>query len=77
MLTLWGDNAAKYDQENFEGKVIAIRSVQVSDWNGKSLSCTFGSTLDINPDIPEAEILKNLQVSSYSFLMLLYPTLRK
>jgi len=61
MLTLWGDNAAKYDQENFEGKVIAIRSVQVSDWNGKSLSCTFGSTLDIDPDIPEAEILKNLQ----------------
>ena len=71
MLTLWGDNASKYDQENFQGKVVAIRSVQVTDWNGKSLSCTFGSTLDIDPDIPEAEILKNYQVSTYMFLMLL------
>ena len=62
-LTLWGDNAAKYDQENFEGKVVAIKSVMVTDWNGKSLSCTFGSTLDIDPDIPQAEDLKNHQVS--------------
>ena len=61
-LTLWGDNAAKYDQENFEGKVVAIKSVMVTDWNGKSLSCTFGSTLDIDPDIPQAEDLKNHQV---------------
>jgi len=61
MLTLWGDNAAKYDQENFEGKVVAIKSVMVTDWNGKSLSCTFGSTLDIDPDIPQAEDLKNHQ----------------
>ena len=61
-MTLWGDNAAKYDQENFEGKVVAIKSVMVTDWNGKSLSCTFGSTLAIDPDIPQAADLKNHQV---------------
>ena len=62
MLTLWGDNAGKYDQENFQGKIIAIRSCMVSDWNGKSLSCTFGSTIDIEPDVPQVEELRNYQV---------------
>jgi len=63
MLTLWGDNAGKYDQENFQGKIIAIRSCMVSDWNGKSLSCTFGSTIDIEPDVPQVEELRNYQQS--------------
>ncbi len=55
MMTLWGDNAEKYDQGNLNGKVLAARSVMVSDWNGKSLSCTFGSSLEINPQIAQAE----------------------
>ena len=57
MLTLWGENASKYNQENFEGKIIAIRSVMVTDWNGKSLSCTFGSTIDIDPDVDKDDII--------------------
>ena len=68
MLTLWGENASKYNQENFEGKIIAIRSVMVTDWDcERSLSCTFGSTIDIDPDVPQVENIKNHQVS-LSFL---------
>lgn len=32
----------KNSTKNFKGKVVAIKSVMVTDWNGKSLSCTFG-----------------------------------
>ena len=35
-LTLWGDNAAKYDQENFEGKDYKIKTLHIEP--GKSLS---------------------------------------
>ena len=42
------------------GKVLALRSIAVSDWNGKSLNCTFGSSLEIDPmNIPGAKDLKD------------------
>ena len=42
------------------GKVLALKSVGVSDWNGKSLNCTFGSSLEIDPmNIPGAKDLKD------------------
>ena len=63
MMTLWGDNAVKYDQNAIEGKVLAVRSVMVTDWNGKSLSCTFGSSIEVEPDIPEAEAIKEFYQS--------------
>ena len=46
------------------GKVLALRSVQVTDWNGKSLSCTFGTSLEIDPDIPPAKDLKDFYSDS-------------
>ena len=63
MMTLWAENAEKYDKATIEGKVLAARSVMVTDWNGKSLSCTFGSSIELNPNIPEAEALKNLKLT--------------
>ena len=41
----------------------AIRSVMVTDWNGKSLSCTFGSSVEVNPKIPQAEYLKEFHAT--------------
>ena len=41
-----------------------MRSVQVTDWNGKSLSCTFGTSLEIDPDIPPAKDLKDFYSDS-------------
>ena len=46
------------------GKVLALRSVQVTDWNGKSLSCTFGTSLEIDPNIPAAKDLKDFYSDS-------------
>jgi len=63
MLTLWGEKAEKYG-ESIIGKVLALRSVQVTDWNGKSLSCTFGTSLEIDPDIPPAKDLKDFYSDS-------------
>jgi len=55
-LTLWGSNA-----ENFEGgsnPVLAVKGCKVSDYNGVSLSALGSSTIQINPDMPEAFALK-------------------
>ncbi|KAF8786558.1 replication protein A 70 kDa DNA-binding subunit-like [Argiope bruennichi] len=55
-LTLWGKEA-----ENFDGSlnpVVAVKGARVSDFNGKSLSVTMSSSMQINPDIKEAHVLK-------------------
>jgi len=55
-LTLWGGNA-----ENFDGSgnpVVAIKGCKVSDFNGVSLSALGSSTIQLNPDMPEAFTLK-------------------
>ena len=54
-LTIWGEKAESFD---CEGKVIAIKTATISEWNGKSLSVGFGSTLDVEPNIPEAVALR-------------------
>ena len=43
----------------FKGKVLAMRSVLVSDWNGKSLSMSFTSSLEIDPKIQQAKDLSD------------------
>ncbi|CAG6001234.1 replication protein A 70 kDa DNA-binding subunit isoform 1-T1 [Menidia menidia] len=55
-VTLWGEEA-----EKFEGSgqpVLAIKGAKLSDFGGRSLSASFGSTLMTNPDIPEAYKLR-------------------
>jgi hypothetical protein len=38
---------------------LAIRSVTVTDWNGKSLSCSFGSSVEVEPEVDEAKTLRD------------------
>lgn len=74
-LTLWGADAQKF--EGSSNPVVAIKGVKVSDFNGRSLSVAMSSTLQINPDIREAHLLKgwydregcNLEVESISSKM--------
>nr|XP_057936409.1 replication protein A 70 kDa DNA-binding subunit [Doryrhamphus excisus] len=55
-VTLWGDEAEKFDGSS--QPVVAIKGAKVSDFGGRSLSASFSSTLMINPDIPEAYKLR-------------------
>lgn len=66
LLTLWGENAEKFDSEAIEGKVLAVRQVMVTDWNGKSLSCSFGSSIEVDPDLDDAKDLADVLSSSGS-----------
>ncbi|KAM3875120.1 replication protein A 70 kDa DNA-binding subunit [Diretmus argenteus] len=55
-VTLWGEEA-----ENFDGSgqpIVAIKGAKLSDFGGRSLSASFSSTLMVNPDIPEAHMLR-------------------
>ncbi|XP_035220738.1 replication protein A 70 kDa DNA-binding subunit-like [Stegodyphus dumicola] len=71
-LTLWGTDAEKFDGSM--NPVVAVKGARVSDYNGRSLSVTMSSVLQINPDIKEAHMLKgwydregcNLELESIS-----------
>ena len=54
--TLWGGEAEEFDGSNFP--VVAVKGARVSDFGGRSLSTTFSSVIEVNPDIPEAHSLK-------------------
>ncbi|XP_034746067.1 replication protein A 70 kDa DNA-binding subunit-like isoform X3 [Etheostoma cragini] len=55
-VTLWGEEAEKFDG-SLE-PVVAIKGARLSDFGGISLSALFGSTVMVNPDIPEAFSLR-------------------
>ncbi|KAG8180228.1 hypothetical protein JTE90_016216, partial [Oedothorax gibbosus] len=55
-LTLWGKDAETFDGSS--NPVVAVKGARVSDFNGKSLSVSMSSSMQINPDIKEAHILK-------------------
>ncbi|GFY04709.1 replication protein A 70 kDa DNA-binding subunit [Trichonephila clavipes] len=55
-LTLWGKEAESFDGTLFP--VVAVKGARVSEFNGRSLSVTMSSSMQINPDIKEAHILK-------------------
>ncbi|TPX51284.1 hypothetical protein SeLEV6574_g00408 [Synchytrium endobioticum] len=55
-LTLWGKQAETFDGSDHP--VIAVKSCQVGDFQGRSLSALGSSTILYNPDIPEAHQLK-------------------
>lgn len=71
-LTLWGNEAEKFDGTS--NPVVAVKAAKVSDFNGRSLSSTMSSTLQVNPDIKEAHLLKgwyeregcNMEIESIS-----------
>ncbi|XP_015920041.1 replication protein A 70 kDa DNA-binding subunit [Parasteatoda tepidariorum] len=71
-LTLWGSDAEKFDGTS--NPVIAVKGARVSEFNGRTLSVSMSSSMQINPDIKEAHILKgwferegaNMEVQSIS-----------
>ncbi|KAH8042181.1 hypothetical protein HPB51_021265 [Rhipicephalus microplus] len=54
-LTLWGDQAEKFDGS--DNPVVAVKGARVSDFSGVSLSLISSSMLQVNPDIPESHAL--------------------
>lgn len=55
-LTLWGNDAQNFDN-SYTNPVVAIKAAKVSDFGGRSLSVSFNSTLNVNPDDPKAQEL--------------------
>jgi len=60
-LTVWGEDADFYDNDKLGGfPVIAVKNCRVGEFfGGLSLNTTFGSPLIIQPDIPEAHVLRH------------------
>jgi replication factor A1 len=55
-LTLWGEKASKGDL--VVGQVVAVKAAKVSEWNTRSLSMMQSSSLNVDPDLPEAHQLR-------------------
>ncbi|UYV80930.1 RPA1 [Cordylochernes scorpioides] len=55
-LTLWGDDADKFDGNL--SPIVAVKNVRVSDFGGRSLNLGGSSNLQLNPDIRESHILR-------------------
>ncbi|EKM55320.1 uncharacterized protein PHACADRAFT_255854 [Phanerochaete carnosa HHB-10118-sp] len=55
-LTLWGKQADRYCESG--EPIIAWKSVKVGDFGGRSLSMLSSSSMEINPDIPDAHVLR-------------------
>jgi replication factor A1 len=54
-LTLWGEKAEESPPD--ERAIIAVKSVKVGDFGGRTLGATSGTSVRLNPDIPEARAL--------------------
>lgn len=61
-VTLWGDKAQATQPWN-SNPVVLLKSMQVGDYGGRSLSCLGSSAIHINPHIPEAASLYDLYQS--------------
>lgn len=55
-FTLWNDEAEKFDARQHD--IIAVRGAIIGEFNGKTLASGNSTVLKINPDIPEATMLK-------------------
>ena len=70
-VTLWGEDAKKFDWQGFP--VMALKGARVSDFGGRSLSVSGGTSMLMNPDSKEAHLLRgwwesegrNLSYSSF------------
>lgn len=56
-LTLWGADAESFDG-TMANPVISIKAAKVSDFGGRSISVSFSSTLQVNPDNPVSHELR-------------------
>lgn len=58
-VTLWGEQANKWNEEELgHNAILAVKACKVSDFGGRSLSSTFQSQIYVNPDRPEAHVLR-------------------
>lgn len=48
-LTLWGQQAISFDGD--DSPVLLVRNAKVGDYGGRSLGCTQGSIVSVNPEI--------------------------
>ncbi|EAU88740.1 replication factor-A protein 1 [Coprinopsis cinerea okayama7 len=55
-MTLWGKQAEQFKVE--PESIIAFKGVRVGDFNGRNLSMTSASTMQVNPDIEECFTLR-------------------
>ncbi|KAL7283639.1 hypothetical protein ACG7TL_003075 [Trametes sanguinea] len=55
-VTLWGKQAEQYNAT--DQPVVAFKGAKVGDFQGRSLSVMSSSSIFINPDIPEAHLLR-------------------
>lgn len=55
-LTLWGKTAVTFDGRDHPA--IAFKGAKVSDFGGRSLSLSSSGSMQTNPDIHEAHIVK-------------------
>ncbi len=55
-LTLWGKSADSFNTQ--DQPVVAFKGAKVNDYGGRSLSLSSGGSLQINPDIREAHVVK-------------------
>ena len=64
-LTMWNELAEKYNEIELSGNpVLAVKSVKVSDFGGRSLGTTFQSQIFVNPDRPESGRLRSWYTST-------------
>jgi replication factor A1 len=55
-MTVWGTEAESFDA--IKGSIIAVKNALVGDFKGRTLSCVQNTTIEYDPDLPEAHILK-------------------
>ncbi|KAK7474490.1 hypothetical protein BaRGS_00034244 [Batillaria attramentaria] len=55
-LTLWGDDAVKFNGDG--NPIIAVKGARLSDFGGRSLSALASSQIILNPDTREAHMLR-------------------
>jgi replication factor A1 len=65
-LTLWGEKARQETADWGENAIVAVKSVKVSEFNGKSLNSLNSTQMLVNANIPEAEALKTWFENDFS-----------
>lgn len=57
-LTLWGENAAKVSESTPIGTVMIVKGARVGDYQGRTLSASYGSQIFLNPQFNEGKQMK-------------------
>jgi replication factor A1 len=55
-MKVWGNEAESFNA--IKGSIIAVKNALVGDFKGRTLKCVPNTTIEYDPDLPEAHILK-------------------